>query len=334
MSKPQVTLTLAGDSTQLEKAFSSVGSSAKAMSDDVGSASKSFDVAAEGFDTAEQRATGFRDTVTGVQDSVKGFGALLRGEFTAESLVTAGAGVGDLASGFSNLLVPAIKSSVEWLKASKLGLMAQAAWSGIVRAATATWTGVQWLLNVALTANPIGLIIVAIAALVAIIVLIATKTTWFQDLWGVVWGFVKKTALDVWDWLKTLPEKIGSVFKSIAGFITAPFRAAFNFIADAWNNTLGKLSWTIPDWVPFIGGNTISAPKMPKFHAGGVVPGAPGSEMMAILQAGERVVPNGGSGGMVLEIRSSGSRVDDLLVEILTRAVKARGGNVQLALGR
>ena len=40
------------------------------------------------------------------------------------------------------------------------------AWIGIVKGATLIWTGVQWLLNIALTANPIGLIIVAIGALV------------------------------------------------------------------------------------------------------------------------------------------------------------------------
>lgn len=37
--------------------------------------------------------------------------------------------------------------------------------------------------------------------------------------------------------------------------------------------------------------------------------------------------------GAVLELRSSGSRVDDLLVEILRRAVRVRGGNVQTVLG-
>ncbi len=82
------------------------------------------------------------------------------------------------------------------------------------------------------------------------------------------------------------------------------------------------------------GGVVSSGDRPPKFHAGGVVPGAPGSEMLTTLQAGERVTPAGRSGPMVLELRSSGARVDDLLVEILARAIKARGGNVQVALGR
>jgi hypothetical protein len=39
-------------------------------------------------------------------------------------------------------------------------------------------------------------------------------------------------------------------------------------------------------------------------------------------------------GGVVLEIRSGGSKLDDLLVEIIRRSVRVRGGNVQVALGR
>lgn len=42
----------------------------------------------------------------------------------------------------------------------------------------------------------------------------------------------------------------------------------------------------------------------------------------------------GGGGPIVLEIKSSGSRLDDLLVELLRKAVRVRGGDVQLVLGR
>lgn len=331
-AKNQVTLTFAGDSDQLEKAFSRVGASATSMGKQVAEAGKGFDKAAEATDTLDTRAMGFRDTVTGVEDSVKGFGQLLKGDFSAGALVTAGMGVGDLASGFTNLLVPMAKT-VGTTVASTAAMVAHATWSTIVAGATKVWTGVQWLLNAALTANPIGLVIVAIAALVAIIILIATKTTWFQDLWRVVWTFVKDKAVDFWEWLKDLPARIGVVFGKLAGYITAPWRTAFNFIADAWNNTIGKLRWTVPSWVPIVGGNTISAPQLPKFHAGGVVPGAPGTEMLALLQAGERVSPTGSGGAMVLEVRSGGSRLDDLLVEILSRAISLRGGDVQLVLG-
>lgn len=319
--KNKVTLTFAGDASDATKAFDSVTSSADKMESKLHESGSAFDTTAEGFDRAEQRATGFRDTVTGVQDSVAGFSRVLKGDFSADALVTAGAGVGDLASGFSNLLVPAMKSAVHWFSNTKVAELA-------VSAATKVWTGVQAAFNVVMSLNPIGLVIIAIAALIAIIVLIATKTTWFQKGWSIAWGWVKKTAVSFWDWLKELPGKIGAVFTKVAGFITAPWRAAFNFIADAWNNTIGKLRWTVPSWVPIIGGNTVAVPQLPKFHSGGVVPGAPGSEMLAILQAGERVTPAGGTAPPELVIRSGGSQLDDLIVEIIARAVRLYGPGV------
>lgn len=157
----------------------------------------------------------------------------------------------------------------------------------------------QWLWNIAMAANPIGLIIVAVAALIAIIVIIATKTTWFQTIWRVAWGGIKTAAEAVWNWLKQIPGWIEGVFKTVAGAISAPFRAAFNFVADAWNNTVGRLSWSVPAWIPFIGGKTISVPHLPHFHSGGVVPNTPGGEMLAVLQSGETVTPRGAAGGGV-----------------------------------
>lgn len=223
--------------------------------------------------------------------------------------------------------------------------------SAAAKVATVTWTGVQWLLNLALTANPIGLVIVGIAALIAIIVAIATKTTWFQDIWkgataalGLTIDWVKGKFSTWWsatklifdlakDKISALPGKIRSGFAGLFDIITGPFRSAFNFVSDAWNNTVGSLSWTVPSWVPGVGGNSISVPDLPKFHSGGTVPGAPGSEMLAILEAGEQITPAGADSRTVIEIRSGGTTLDDLLVEILARAIHRRGGNTQLVLG-
>lgn len=59
-----------------------------------------------------------------------------------------------------------------------------------VRNSTSLWTAAQWLLNVALTANPIGLIIAAIAALIAVIAFVIIKT----EGWGKTWDNVMKVA--------------------------------------------------------------------------------------------------------------------------------------------
>lgn len=253
-------------------------------------------------------------------------------QMLADVLPGIGRWVGDLVGKFGELAAWGVRNRESIGQFLSVAAPMVGIFIGII-AAIKVWIAVQTALNVVMALNPIGLVIIAIAALVAIVVVIATKTTWFQDLWRVTWTFVKDKASQVWDWLKGLPDRIGSAFSRIGGLISAPFRAAFNMVSDAWNRTIGRLSWTVPGWVPGVGGNSISAPKLPKFHNGGTVPGAPGSEMLAILQAGEKVTPAGQGAATVLEIHSGGSRLDDLLVEILSNAVRVRGGSVQLVLG-
>lgn len=322
----QVTLTFAGDTKSIESSFDRVGGSAKRMSDSVDESAGGFKRAGEAADEVDTKAMGFRDTLTGVQDSLKGVSMLSKGP-SFEGFLTLGAGIGDLGSGFYNFLIPALEKT-------KIATLAQTAATNIASGATKGFALAQRLLSAAFLTSPIGWIVLAIGALVAVIVLIATKTDWFQKAWRNSWAWIKNAASNTWDFLKKIPGWIGSAFARVAGFITTPYRIAFNAIARLWNNTIGRLSWTVPGWVPGIGGNTISVPHLPTFHAGGVVPGVAGTPTVALLQAGERVssIASGGS-GMTLEIRSGGTALDDALVEILSRAVRRRGGNVQLALG-
>lgn len=345
----EVRLTFAGDAAQLEKTFDRVGSGAKDMGDKVSDASKSmvdsgagFDRAAEGFDKAEQRAMGFRDTLTGVQDSMKGVGGLLKGDFSAENWLAVGAGVGDLASGFANFLIPSLKNAVSWFGKTRVGM--------------ALVTAAQWLWNIALMANPIGLIIIAIVALVAAFVILWNKSEAFRNFWKTVWEGIKTAALAVGSWFKDtlwgqwlkpafdfigdavgkvrgwfedLPAKLRSAFSGLFNIITWPFRTAFNFVSDAWNNTIGKLRWSVPSWVPFIGGNTISAPRLPRFHQGiDRVPGVPGSEMLAVLQAGERVTPahQNRTSGQTIVFQVNGSKYTRALMEDVARGLRQVGG--------
>lgn len=344
--KPQVTLTIAGDSTSVEQAFARTGEAARSMERDVAASADSFDRVGEAADTVDTRAMGFRDTLTGLQDGMEGVKVAQEG-IGFESLLLMGFAVGDLASGMFNFLIPALKSSVAWLKASRIGTLATAAAQRIAAVGSKVWAGAQWLLNAALTANPIGIVIVAIGLLVAAVVWIATKTTWFQDLWSWVWSKIGDPVKAAWDWIKRigesmagwfrdLPGRIRSAFSGLVNILTWPYRTAFNLIAKAWNNTVGRLSWTVPGWVPIIGGNSLSAPKLPTFHSGGIVPGRPGENVLAVLRAGERVSsPSASMAGQrtVIELRSDGTRLGDALLELLRPAIRIRGGNVQVVLG-
>jgi len=135
---------------------------------------------------------------------------------------------------------------------------------------------------------------------------------WYQKLWEIVrvvwdnvsskistaWGVIstvfesiKNGIATVWGFFQTAKDIIGSVFSNIADAISGPFRTAFNFISDAWNNTVGKLSWSIPGWVPVIGGNTISAPKLPRFADGGIFnTGIGGGSGLAVLHDNEMIL--------------------------------------------
>jgi hypothetical protein len=317
----QVTLTFAGEEKPLVDSMGKVGTAADHMGDQVGSASKkvasSSGEASEGFhrageaaDAVDTKAMGFRDTMTGVQDSMKGTSLIAKGDLF-NGFLTLGMGVGDLASGFYNLIIPALGKM-------KVATLASAAASKVAAAG-------QWLLNAAQLASPTTWIILAIVALIAVIVLIATKTDWFQKAWRASWGWIKHAASDTWEFLKKIPGWLEGAFKNVARFISAPYRLAFNLIADAWNSTIGRLSWTVPDWIPLIGGNHISVPNLPHFHAGGRVPGGPGQEMLAVLQGGERVTTEAGSvggGGYVI----AGDALIGMILDHIAREVSRRGG--------
>lgn len=81
-------------------------------------------------------------------------------------------------------------------------------------AATGGLTVAQWALNAAMTANPIGIIIVAIGALVAGIIWVATQTTFFQDTWANVTSFIGTAATWLWE------SVLSPVFTAIGGIFT------------------------------------------------------------------------------------------------------------------
>lgn len=105
---------------------------------------------------------------------------------------------------------------------------------GLITIAIGAWIVVQWLLNAATTANPIGLIIVGIAALIAIIALLIVY-------WDDVVAAVKTFATNAWTWITTLVGNIGKAFSSIGTAISGAFSSAFNSVKTVAGNV-----W---DWI-------------------------------------------------------------------------------------
>jgi phage-related protein len=315
----QVTLTFAGEEKPLVDSFGRVGGAARKMGDDVSSSSHGIDEGANGLARIGEKADKSEQNIIGVHDIIDGTATIMQGP-GKQGIVAYLQGWADLAGG----LAPVILNLAE----TRVGTLAQAAAQKVAAAGAKVWAAAQWLMNSALLASPITWIIVGIVALIAVIVLIATKTDWFSKAWRASWAWIKSAASSTWDFLKKIPGWIGSAFSKVGSYILAPYKAAFNGIARAWNATVGRLSWSVPSWVPFIGGNTISVPHLPTFHSGvGRVPGVTGQNVPAILQAGEEVRSIASAGGDQLVIRSDGRAFSDLLVETIAAAVRDRGGS-------
>lgn len=108
------------------------------------------------------------------------------------------AAIKPLAIVITTLLLPAlILSIVQWgintamLIANTVATTAHAVAVAWVTVVTNIWTAAQWLLNVALSANPIGLVIIAVAALAAGIIWAYQNVEWFRDWVNILWENLK-----------------------------------------------------------------------------------------------------------------------------------------------
>lgn len=99
--------------------------------------------------------------------------------------------------------------------------------------ATGVATAAQWAFNVAMSANPIGLIIIAIVALIAIIVLLVMN-------WSTVVGFLQ----GVWQAFVTWFQTIMAGFLAWWGLVWAGF---LGFVTPVWNTIVAvvQLAWQI-----------------------------------------------------------------------------------------
>lgn len=106
-----------------------------------------------------------------------------------------------------------VKTAIAGLKALSVATLAQSAASKAVAAASAVWRAAQTALNFVLSANPIGIVITAIGAMVAAFATAYNNCEEFRDVCDQVWSAVKKVAAAVWDTLVNAFEKASEVIK-------------------------------------------------------------------------------------------------------------------------
>lgn len=205
-------------------------------------------------------------------------------------------------------------------------MIATKVWAGLQivwGAATGIATAAQWALNIAMTANPIGLIIAGVILLIGVIVLIATKTTWFQTAWKYTWNAIKAAAAAVGNWFAGpfagffvgLWNKIVSGVRGVKNWIVGSFNSVVGFVASIpsrigaaasgmWdgikNAFKGAVNWIIGRWnglsfgIPKItvagmsfGGQSFRVPQIPYLAKGGTITGA---GMAVVGEAGPELV--------------------------------------------
>ena len=91
-------------------------------------------------------------------------------------------------------------STAAYIK-NRVATLAAAAAQGVVRAATMAWKAAQVVLNVVLSANPIGLVIMAIGALVSAVVYAYNNCESFRKIVDKVWEAIKPLATAIMDGL-------------------------------------------------------------------------------------------------------------------------------------
>lgn len=137
---------------------------------------------------------------------------------------------------------------------------------------------------------------------------ISGAISWAWSTISTVFGYITGGISTVMGWFTSLRDGISNAVSTVADIIWSPFKTAFNWIARGWNDTVGQLSFSIPDWVPGIGGKGFSMPKLPTYHTGGIFQApTPGGEGLAMLRDGERILTPNQQGPMTSRVGGGGA---------------------------
>ena len=146
-------------------------------------------------------------------------------------------------------------------------------------AAQGTVTAAQWLMNVAMNANPIGLIIAAIGALIAAFVLLWNNCEGFRNFWIGLWEGLVATCNAAWEWLPNafnfVVDWVKTNWQGLLLLLVNPIAGAFKLIYDncdgfrnfinnfvnsvkelftnGWNAIVSFFTQTIPQFISNVG---------------------------------------------------------------------------------
>jgi phage-related protein len=227
------------------------------------------------------------------------------------------AGVSDT---FGDMMLPVIDALAPKLAAFSAWAQENPELMKIVVGTFVALTAAVVALNIAMSLNPISLIVIGIGLLIAGLAAAYIKFEGFRKLVDVIFDGIKLGFGLVVTYLKT----VAGIYKGI-----------FNGIATGWNNTIGKLSFSIPDIKGLPGrGTKFEAPKIPLLADGGLIMN--GAQLAIVGEAGpEAVIPLDrmseftGGGGISITVNaglvSSPDQVGQQIIEAIQKAQRRSG---------
>lgn len=132
------------------------------------------------------------------------------------------------------------------INAKTIAITAYAGVMGAVSLATQAWTAMQWLLNIALTANPIGLVVVGVAALTAGIVYLWHKFAGFRAFLVTAWDSFKQLGSIIKDYvvdrIHEMLEGLGKVGRALQLLLQGEFSEAWSTFKEGVGGIRGERS--------------------------------------------------------------------------------------------
>lgn len=237
---------------QAASGFDSVGEGSQRMAAQVedasGRASRSMAITGESTDQLASKSS----QATGALGALSAGFELVGLEKYAGALQGASMAT-DFMSGVGDSLNLVLESQAVKTAIARVNTIRHAIASRAIAAATRTWAAVQWVLNAALNANPIGLVVAAVALLIAGVVLAYKKSETFRSIIQAVGkagkaaiGWIVDKVSDLVGWVKNNAPAAFGVLKSKAvavwTAVTAPARTLVGVVKDVVSWVKDKLT--------------------------------------------------------------------------------------------
>lgn len=200
-----------------------------------------------GLDQGLIKSKDFGAITEKLTENFGGFGKAA-GDTTEGQLARFTLGISELKEGIGAALIPVLDAVLPLVNKFAKWAQDNPEFFTVIGVALASIAAAVVAINIAMSINPITAIAIGIGLVAAAAVIAYKKFETFRTIVDALFGAIKFYINNV-----TIP-----LFKGLLSAATFVFDA----IAAVWNNTVGKLAFTIPDWVPLLGGKSFAMPKI------------------------------------------------------------------------